>query len=107
MVRVGSTCNCVCGSAGMADGSRPMRRKVLPSIRTRPVRRWDFPVQCVVSAPVRLSAGDQMLKYGLHVTRGTDGGRNDSAAKVEKPSAREVHSAPRRQTKFLFIDTKI
>jgi hypothetical protein len=47
-----------------------------------------------------------MLKYGLHATNGTEGGRNDSAATAEKPSTSETKRPPRRQTKFLFIDTK-
>jgi hypothetical protein len=44
-----------------------------------------LPAQNRVSAPVRVSAGDQMLKYGSHATSGTAGGRkrlSSSAAVV-------------------------
>ena len=80
IVRVGKTSTPVCGSAGTAAGSLPITRNALPSIRTRLVRRCGLPVQCVVSASVSLSPGDQMLKYGSCATSGTAGGRSGASA---------------------------
>src|SRR2546425_3102632 len=60
-----------------------MMRNPFPSIRTKLVSRCGLPVQWTVSASVSLSAGDQMLKYGSHVTSGTAGGRRVALDCVE------------------------
>ena len=75
----------VYNSAGTLAGSLPISRNPLPSIRTRPVSRCGFPVQCTVSASDNLSPGDQMLKYGSHATSGTEGGRSGAACAMVAP----------------------
>jgi hypothetical protein len=44
---------------------------------------------------VNRSAGDQMLKYGSHVTSGTDGGRQGLAVGSEAAAARQAEAGTR------------
>src|ERR1035438_1775538 len=80
-----------------------MTRKFFPSIFTNPVNCRALPVQCVVSASVSLSAGDQRLKYGSQATSGTDGGRKVSARRLTEPafSSKAAHSMAARSGKLV------